>query len=66
MPEAGQLALIREEIDQNSDRLKNVLLNPDMRREIFDGVPDDKDAAVKAFVDRNKGSALKVKPKVGA
>ncbi|RJE19971.1 hypothetical protein PHISCL_07689 [Aspergillus sclerotialis] len=63
MPEAEKLALIREEIDQNSDLLKTVLLNPDMRREIFGGIPDDVDAAVKAFVSQNKESALKTKPK---
>lgn len=37
-----------------------------MRRELFGGIPDDEDAAVKAFVSQNKESALKTKPKVGA
>lgn len=64
MPDADKLAVLREEIDQHSDRLKAVLVRPDMRREIFDGVPDDTDAAVRAFVSQNKESALKVRPKV--
>lgn len=35
-----------------------------MRREFFDGIPDDEDKAVKAFVSQNSESALKTKPKV--
>lgn len=35
-----------------------------MRREILNGIPDDEKEAVKTFVDHNKESALKVKPKV--
>ena len=66
MPSADRLAALRREIDQHSDRLKAVLLRPDMRREIFDGIPDDVDAAVNAFVSHNKESALKVRPKVSA
>lgn len=65
MPDADRLATLREEIDRHSDRLKAVLLRPDMRREIFNGIPDDTDAAVNAFVSQNKESALKVRPKVG-
>lgn len=65
MPEADKLALLREEIDQNLDRLETVLIAPAMRREIFDGMPDDLDVAMKAFVSQNKENALKTKPKVG-
>lgn len=36
-----------------------------MRREVFKGIPDTDEKTVKAFVDQNKESALKVKPKVG-
>lgn len=36
-----------------------------MRREFFNGIPDDEDKAVKAFVNQNQESALKTKPKVG-
>ncbi|RMJ23595.1 hypothetical protein PHISP_05524 [Aspergillus sp. HF37] len=63
MPDADKLAVLREEIDQHSDRLKAVLVRPDMRSEIYDGIPDDTDAAVRAFVSQNKESALKVRPK---
>lgn len=37
-----------------------------MRREIFNGIADDEKKAVKAFVNQNKESALKIKPKVCA
>lgn len=37
-----------------------------MRREFFDGISDDEDKAVKAFVSQNSESALKTKPKVRA
>ncbi|KAI9044920.1 DUF2461 domain-containing protein [Aspergillus affinis] len=64
-PDADQLALIREDIDRNSHGLKAVLNEKDMRREIFNGVPDDEEEAVNAFLDQNKKTALKTKPKVG-
>lgn len=63
-PEADKLALLREDIDHNSHRLKAVLQRPDMRREFFNGIPDDEKKAVQAFVSQNKESALKTKPKV--
>ncbi|RHZ53766.1 hypothetical protein CDV55_104146 [Aspergillus turcosus] len=62
-PEADKLALLREDIDRNSHRLKTVLRSPDMRREVFNGIPDDEKKAVQAFVSQNKESALKTKPK---
>ncbi|BCR89631.1 DUF2461 domain-containing protein [Aspergillus chevalieri] len=62
-PEANALAALREDIDQNSSRLMAVLKEPEMRREILNGIPDDEKEAVKVFVDHNKESALKVKPK---
>ncbi|RLL94039.1 hypothetical protein CFD26_103017 [Aspergillus turcosus] len=62
-PEADKLALLREDIDRNSHRLKTVLRSPDMRREFFNGIPDDEKKAVQAFVSQNKESALKTKPK---
>lgn len=65
MPEASKLALLREDIDRNSQRLKAVLRDAGMRREFFNGIPDNEDKAVKAFVNQNKESALKTKPKVG-
>ncbi|KEY76511.1 hypothetical protein BA78_3817 [Aspergillus fumigatus] len=63
LPEADKLALLREDIDHNSHRLKAVLQRPDMRREFFNGIPDDEKKAVQAFVSQNKESALKTKPK---
>ncbi|KAF7182661.1 hypothetical protein CNMCM7691_002322 [Aspergillus felis] len=62
-PEADKLALLREDIDHSSHRLKAVLRRPDMRREFFNGIPDDEKKAVQAFVSQNKESALKTKPK---
>ncbi|PWY83499.1 hypothetical protein BO70DRAFT_290842 [Aspergillus heteromorphus CBS 117.55] len=63
MPEADKLALLRQDVDRNSHRLKSVLRADDMRREIFNGLPDDDDKAVEAFVSQNKESALKTKPR---
>jgi hypothetical protein len=62
-PEANKLALVRQEIDSNSHRLKAVLNEEGLRREFFGGV-DDEEGAVKAFVSQNKESALKTKPMV--
>ncbi|QMW45022.1 hypothetical protein G4B11_008442, partial [Aspergillus flavus] len=61
-PEADKLALMREDIDRNSHRLKAVLGEEGMRRELFDGVSDE-EKAVEAFVNQNQESALKTKPK---
>jgi uncharacterized protein (DUF2461 family) len=63
-PEADKLALLREDIDGNSQGLKSVLKEERLRREFFEGIPDDEDEAVKAFVSQNSESALKTKPKV--
>ncbi|KAJ5092586.1 hypothetical protein NUU61_007456 [Penicillium alfredii] len=62
-PEADPLALLREDIDENAHRWKEVLRAPDMRREFLNGVSDDDDAVVKAFTHHNRESALKIKPK---
>ncbi|KAL2002227.1 hypothetical protein VTN02DRAFT_374 [Thermoascus thermophilus] len=64
MPEASKLALLREDIDRNSRRIKAVLNDAGMRREFFKGIPDDEEKAVKAFVSQNQENALKTKPKV--
>jgi hypothetical protein len=63
-PEAEPLALLREEIDENSAGLKQVLRAPEMRREFLQGASDDDDAVVNAFTHHNRESALKTKPKV--
>ncbi|KAL6239572.1 hypothetical protein BDW75DRAFT_121777 [Aspergillus navahoensis] len=62
-PEADKLALLREDIDGNSQGLKTVLMEERMRREFFDGIPDNEEKAVEAFVSQNSESALKTKPK---
>ncbi|KAJ6179861.1 hypothetical protein N7519_010322 [Penicillium mononematosum] len=62
-PESEPLALLREDIDENSAGLKEVLRAPGMRREFLKGVSDDDDAVVDAFTHHNKESALKTKPK---
>ncbi|KAL4793997.1 hypothetical protein BDV19DRAFT_365766 [Aspergillus venezuelensis] len=62
-PEADKLALLREDVDGNSQGLKAVLREEGMRREFFGGIPDDEEKAVKAFVSHNSESALKTKPK---
>lgn len=65
MPEASKLALIRQNIDRNSQQLKDILMHPDVRREILGGVPNDEKKVIKAFFNQNKESALKTRPKVG-
>lgn len=63
-PEADPLALLREDIDENSQRWKDVLRAPELRREFLNGASDDDKAIVDAFAHRNRDSALKTKPKV--
>lgn len=61
-----QLALIRADIDRNSHRLKDILSEPDMRREFLGGVSDEEDEVVKAFISlpQNKETAMRSHPKV--
>ncbi|GAD97878.1 conserved hypothetical protein [Paecilomyces variotii No. 5] len=63
MPDASKLALLREDIDRNPQRIKAVLRDVDIRREFFNGIPDDDGKAVKAFASQNRENALKTKPK---
>lgn len=63
-PEADALATLREDIDENAGRWKEVLKAPAMRHNFLNGAPDDDDAVVSAFVHHNRDSALKTKPKV--
>jgi hypothetical protein len=64
MPEASSLALIRREIDRKPHKFKRILRAEGLRREFFDGVSDDDDEVVKAFVSGSSKNALKTKPKV--
>jgi hypothetical protein len=66
MPEAGPLALIRADIHSQPHRIKGVLTDSNMRKEVFGGIPNDEKKVVKAFVTQNGENALKTKPKVSA
>jgi len=61
-PDARALAALRNTIDKNPQRLKEVLTNDKMRAEFLSG--SSKKTAVKSFVKTNSETALKTKPKV--
>ena len=63
-PDAEPVALLRRDFDRKSHKLKNVLRDKAVRKELFNGVPDDERQVVKAFVELNKENMLKTKPKV--
>jgi len=63
-PEADPLKLLRMDIDQRSHRIRNVLLDPAIRKHIFGGIGKDGNKAVKEFCKHNEENALKTKPKV--
>ena len=65
MPEAAPLALVRTDIDRRPHRIKRVLMEPGIRKEVLGGISNDEQKAVKAFVAQNGENALKTKPKVG-
>ncbi|RMZ92277.1 hypothetical protein DV736_g494, partial [Chaetothyriales sp. CBS 134916] len=52
MPEAGPLALLRNDIDQNPGRLRAILTDPGIRKHIFNGVTKDENA-IEAFTLHN-------------
>jgi hypothetical protein len=54
---------LRQDIDQQPDRFKGALQDPDFRREFLGGAAGGKKAA-DAFIAQNKESALKTRPKV--
>ncbi len=64
MPEAQPLALLRRDVDRKPHNIKRVLVDANLRREFFGGIPKDEKKAVKAFVNQNTENALKTKPKV--
>lgn len=55
---------MRRDIDRKSHKLKNVLLDPLLRKEFLGGIPKDDKKAVNAFCGQNQENALKTKPKV--
>ena len=63
MPEAAPLALLRRDVDRNPHKIKQVLVDPMIRKECFKGCPKDEKKAIKAFVEANKENALKTRPK---
>ena len=64
MPEAAPLALLRRSVDRKPHKIKAVLTDAKIRKEILGGIPNDEKKAVKAFVAQNTENALKTKPKV--
>ena len=62
-PEAPPLALMRDDVDLKSHKVKAVLTAPELRKEFFGGIPSDEKKAVKAFVGMNTENMLKTKPK---
>ncbi|KAL0260331.1 hypothetical protein SLS55_004017 [Diplodia seriata] len=62
MPAADSLQKLRREIDRKPHKIKRVLTDVNLRREFFDGIPNDEKAAVRAFAKKNAESALKVRP----
>ena len=65
-PDAQPVALLRRDFDRKSHKLKKVLLNEAVRKELFNGVPEDEKKVIKAFVELNKENMLKTKPKVSS
>jgi hypothetical protein len=63
-PDARALAALRNTIDKNPQRLKDILMNDQLRAEFLFG--SSTKAAVKSFVKTNSETALKTKPKVSS
>ncbi len=64
MPEAAPLALVRRDIDRNANKIKRVLMEPGIRKEVLGGISKDEKKAITAFISQNRENALKTKPKV--
>lgn len=63
-PEAEPLNLLRRSVDRRAHRLKEVLMDPLIRKECLGGAPKDEKKVVKSFCASNSENALKSKPKV--
>ena len=63
-PEADPVRLLRTDIDQRSNRIREVLTAPGLRKHIFGGISKDEGKAIKEFCKQNQENALKTKPKV--
>ena len=64
MPDAQPLLLMRRDIDRKPHKIKAVLMDEAIRKNILGGIPNDPKKAIKAFASHNSESALKTKPKV--
>ncbi|EKG18053.1 hypothetical protein MPH_04743 [Macrophomina phaseolina MS6] len=64
MPAADSLQKLRRDIDRKPHKIKSVLTDARLRKEFFDGVPNDEKKAVEAFTKQNAESALKTRGKV--
>ncbi|OQV07714.1 hypothetical protein CLAIMM_12109 isoform 2 [Cladophialophora immunda] len=64
MPESQPLALLRANIDRKPTKLRRVLSETQLRKEVLGIASNDEKKAIKAFADQNKENALKTKPKV--
>lgn len=61
MPAADSLQKLRRDIDRKPHKIKSVLTDARLRKEFFDGVPNDEKKAVEAFTKQNAESALKTR-----
>ena len=64
MPDAAPLAALRQSVDRSPHRIKRILMDPAIRRDILGGVKKDEKKATHTFVAQNAENALKTKPKV--
>ncbi|OAP56926.1 hypothetical protein AYL99_09038 [Fonsecaea erecta] len=63
MPESQPLGLLRANIDRKPKKLRRVLTEAQLRKNVLGVASNDEKKAVKAFADQNKENALKTKPK---
>ena len=66
MPEAEPLRLLRRNIDRKPEKIREVLMEANLRKKILGGVSNDEKKTIKAFAAQNTENALKTKPKVSA
>ena len=66
MPDAEPLRLLRRNVDRKPEKIREVLTEANLRKQILGGVSNDEKKTIKAFASQNTENALKTKPKVGA
>ncbi|KAI9748372.1 MAG: hypothetical protein M1815_003310 [Lichina confinis] len=62
-PEAGPLARVRNNISRKPSKIRRVLTQPGIRKDFLNGIADDEEKAVAAFIEKNQDGMLKTKPK---